>query len=262
MPSLAVPACSPGGRAPVDGGWPAVAYWLRTHARSSGSRDFSRVAVRQTLGAPDVALVVKSVAMAIASHIQVQGDGMGADAGDMHVCFDERVHPLTESFMVAARKEPRIAVQRLLCQVVSAMVLETECLIVALMLLERALFAEESCLELTLYSWRPCVLAALVVASKTWYDEAISISDFRTVLPDFDLGHIGKLESSFLGALEFNATVSVPMYAKYFFALQDCLGKPSQRRMSAPSSAILAVTEQLKGNKAGHESAVCPQTSF
>ena len=52
------------------------------------------------------------------------------------------------------------------------------------------------------------------------------------------------------------------MYAKYFFALQDCLGKPSQRRMSAPSSAILAVTEQLKGNKAGHESAVCPQTSF
>lgn len=67
---------------------------------------------------------------------------------------------------------------------------------------------------------------------------------------------------SFLGALEFNATVSVPMYAKYFFALQDCLGKPSQRRMSAPSSAILAVTEQLKGNKAGHESAVCPQTSF
>ena len=164
---------------------------------------------------------------------------------------------------------------------------------------------------------RASVLAALVVASKTWYDEAISISDFRTVLPDFDLGHIGKLESvrpscfrthrlgrgaerppsarlsprmlqqnhpprprpapleasdpadlvpdrsqSFLGALEFNATVSVPMYAKYFFALQDCLGKPSQRRMSAPSSAILAVTEQLKGNKAGHESAVCPQTSF
>lgn len=134
-----------------------MAYWLRTHARTSGNRDFSRVAVRQTLGAPDVALIVKSVSMAIASHIQVQGDGMGADSGDMHVCFDERVHPLTgSSFSMAAHKEPRSAVQRLLCQVVSGMVLDTECLIVALMLLERALFAEESCLELTLYSWRPC----------------------------------------------------------------------------------------------------------
>lgn len=67
---------------------------------------------------------------------------------------------------------------------------------------------------------------------------------------------------AFLCVLEFNATVSVPMYAKYFFALQDCLGKPSQRRMSAPSSAILAVSEQLKNKKLGHESAVCPQTSF
>ena len=40
------------------------------------------------------------------------------------------------------------------------------------------------------------MIAALVVASKTWYDEAVSISDFRTVLPDFDLSHIGKLESA------------------------------------------------------------------
>tara|TARA_B100000795_G_scaffold210692_1_gene164242 strand:- start:64 stop:462 length:399 start_codon:yes stop_codon:yes gene_type:complete len=58
------------------------------------------------------------------------------------------------------------------------------------------------------------VLCALVVSSKTWYDKAVFNVDFSERLPSYNLAHINTMETEFLSALDYRATVSVSLYAK------------------------------------------------
>ena len=58
---------------------------------------------------------------------------------------------------------------------------------------------------------------------QTWYDKAIFNIDFSERLPGYNLSHINTMETEFLTLLDYRATVSMSLYAKYFFALQDVL---------------------------------------
>ena len=58
------------------------------------------------------------------------------------------------------------------------------------------------------------MLCALVVSSKTWYDKAVFNVDFSERLPSYNLAHINTMESEFLSALDYRATVSLSLYAK------------------------------------------------
>jgi hypothetical protein len=178
--------------------------------------------LRQTLGAPQNEQMVEAVSHAVISHVN---GSVGRHATE-HGWFDERQHPLAPNGQTPQATIG--AVQGWLWTIMDALKLDPECLIISLVLLERALSKSE--LRLTLYTWRPCLLCALVVSSKSWYDKAIFNVDFSERLPDYNLAHINTMETEFLGVLDYRTTVSMSLYAKYFFALQDVLGTSSTRR--------------------------------
>lgn len=177
--------------------------------------------LRQTLGSPQNEQVVEAVSHALVSHVN-----SCVRHATEHGCFDERQHPLTQRGQTPHATIG--AVQRWLWAIMDALKLDPECLIISLVLLERALSKSE--LRLTLYTWRPCVLCALVVSSKSWYDRAIFNVDFSERLSDYDLAHLNTMETEFLAVLDYRTAVSMSLYAKYFFALQDVLGTSSTRR--------------------------------
>ena len=55
---------------------------------------------------------------------------------------------------------------------------------------------------------------------QTWYDKAIFNIDFSERLPGYNLSHINTMETEFLTLLDYRATVSMSLYAKYFFDLR------------------------------------------
>lgn len=178
--------------------------------------------LRQTLGAPQNEQMVEAVSHAIMSHV---GSCVGLHATN-HGWFDEREHPLSEDG--GSLQATVSAVQSWLWTILDALRLEPECLIISLVLLERCISMSQ--LRLTPFTWRPSVLCALLCASKSWYDKAIFNVDFSERLPDYNLGHINTIEGKFLISLDYRTTVSMSLYAKYFFALQDVLGTSSTRR--------------------------------
>ena len=114
--------------------------------------------LRQTLGSPQNEQMVEAVSCAIISHVE---SCVGQHATS-HGWFDERAHPFTEGaeLLQASLGE----VQKWLWTILDGLKLDPECLIISLVLLERAVAKSE--LQLTPFTWRPCVLCALVVASK------------------------------------------------------------------------------------------------
>ena len=228
--------------------------------------------LRQTLSLPQNEHMVEAVSCAIISHVE---SCVGQHAVS-HGCFDERQHPFTEGaeLLQASLDE----VQKWLWTILDALKLDPECLIISLVLLERTV--AQSDLRVTPFTWRPCILCALVIASKvsrphcrecaaghtpaarlsatgcrplrppmiharevlsvslgslpslsrqmpaspqTWYDKAIFNMDFAERLSGYNLSHINTMETEFLALLDYRATVSMSLYAKYFFALQDVL---------------------------------------
>lgn len=161
---------------------------------------------RQTLGSPQNDQLVEAISHAIVSHANACIGSHGTE----HGWFDERQHPLTAG--AATPQASLAAVQDWLWTILDALKLDPECLIISLVLLERALSRSE--LRLTPFTWRPCVLCALVVSSKTWYDKAVFNVDFSERLPSYNLAHINTMETGFLSAIDYRATVSVSLYAK------------------------------------------------
>ena len=183
--------------------------------------------LRHTLGTPKLEGMVEAVAEAVLSHVEANGELQEARQG----VFDERERPLNaEGLGVAVTLD---AVQRWLWSILSPLSLDPECLIIALALVERAVSGAGG-LSLTTHTWRPCTLCAIALASKTWYDSAIFNVDFSSRLPHCQLTHMNAMEAAFLKALDFKTNVTMTLYAKYFFALQDVLtyknGAASTRR--------------------------------
>ena len=103
--------------------------------------------------------------------------------------------------------------------------LEPECLIVALVYLERLLKMSRSEIILGFQNWRPIVVSCLFLASKVWDDLSMINGDFSYICRGmFSLQQINKLEVALLSALKFKVRVSLSEYAKYYFKLRAMLG--------------------------------------
>ena len=170
--------------------------------------------------------MVEAVAEAVLSHVEGNAELQEARQG----VFDERERPLNAEGLGVdpARRGAALA----LVDPVAALI-DPECLNIALALVERAV-SGAGALSLTTHTWRPCTLCAIALASKTWYDSAIFNVDFSSRLPHCQLTHMNAMEAAFLKALDFKTNVTMTLYAKYFFALQDVLtyknGAASTRR--------------------------------
>lgn len=136
--------------------------------------------------------------------------------------FDEQKHPLDKTS--AWKLVPRASlVESFIREVVLALELDESSLVISLILLERAMGANPTPLVLSARTWRPSLLMAIVIASKTIYDEKVFLADYRTQLPYLNLEQASVQERDFLTLIGFNTNVRRGQYAKYYYALEVCL---------------------------------------
>lgn len=96
----------------------------------------------------------------------------------------------------------------------------SECLIVSLVYIERLVATSEVPILCT--SWRPILLAGLILAQKVWDDRSLHNVDFSFFCPMFTLKEINHLEKKFLELIDYDVSVSsslcaAPRRAAQFF---------------------------------------------
>ena len=99
--------------------------------------------------------------------------------------------------------------------------MHVECIVTALIFVERLLRSKGGALRLGGDNWRPVVFSTMILASKVCDDESPLNADWCYVCSDFTLTRINELETALLAAYGFNATVTASEYATYYFHLRS-----------------------------------------
>lgn len=135
-------------------------------------------------------------------------DGM---ADSMSLSYSER------SQVIPSLKE----IAALVKHVFSRAQMESECIIMSLIYVERLLKATSGSLQLRTSNWRSILFCSMVMASKVWDDLSMCNADFSKIWPELTLKEINELELVYLSAVEYNVRVSAVSYAKYYFHLRS-----------------------------------------
>ena len=142
--------------------------------------------------------------------------------------FDEDMHPLDVSGIWRCAPTANV-VEAFVRAIVVALELDELSLVIALVLLERAMGKDHKGLVICERTWRPALLMSIIVASKVVYDEKVFLADYREQLPELCLDGISAQELAFLTLINFNTSVRRGQYAKYYYALED-VGRSNRRR--------------------------------
>lgn len=134
--------------------------------------------------------------------------------------FDEESYPLDGSKIW--RFVPKVQTIEIFVRTIQiALELDESSLVIALILLERAMLSGERGLALSARTWRPAVLISIIIASKVVYDEKVFLADYREMLPELCLGAAAAQELELLKLVGYSTTVRRGQYAKYYYALED-----------------------------------------
>ena len=98
-------------------------------------------------------------------------------------------------------------------------------------------------------NWKRVLIAAILMASKVWDDQAVWNVDFCTIYPKIKVEDMNDLERTVLEMLQFNINVDSSVYAKYYFelrALAEDADRPFPLELiSTEQAAKLEATSQV-----------------
>jgi hypothetical protein len=191
----------------------------------------SSIFINSTITRPDIDEVIFCVAVVIHDRI-VQGEQMSPGAANLFPFFSEENNPLYLDPRERANQEQRgegskrtkrevpaeETIFHTLHSVYSCARFPSECLIISLVYIERLIAVAGVPILCT--SWRPILLAALILAQKVWDDRSLHNVDFSMFCPMFTLKEINHLEKKFLELIEYDVSVSTSLYASYYFQLR------------------------------------------
>eukprot|EP00934_Nitzschia_sp_Nitz4_P000907 Nitzschia sp. Nitz4//scaffold40_size135432//3323//5312//NITZ4_003225-RA/size135432-snap-gene-0.109-mRNA-1//1//CDS//3329551162//907//frame0 len=106
--------------------------------------------------------------------------------------------------------------------------METDCIIMSLIYVERLVKRTGGKLRPTADNWRSLIFSCMILSSKVWDDLSMWNVDFSQSCPpgvSFSLQRINELELAVLNALNFQVKVPASEYAKYYFLLRTMLIK-------------------------------------
>jgi hypothetical protein len=106
--------------------------------------------------------------------------------------------------------------------------METDCIIMSLIYVERLVKRTAGGLRPRACNWRSLLFSCMIMSSKVWDDLSMWNADFSQSCPpgvSFTLQRINQLELSVLHALTFQVKVPASEYAKYYFLLRSMLIK-------------------------------------
>ena len=104
--------------------------------------------------------------------------------------------------------------------------METECIIISLIYVERLMKKTKGALRPQSDNWRSILFSCMVLASKVWDDLSMWNCDFSKIGPcgmTFSLQRTNELEIALLSALQYRVKVRASEYAKYYFLLRGML---------------------------------------
>jgi hypothetical protein len=106
--------------------------------------------------------------------------------------------------------------------------MESDCIIMSLIYVERLIKKTNGLLRPRPENWRSILFACMVLSSKVWDDMSMWNADFSHTCPAgirFPLQRINELEVAVLSSLEYKVKVKAGEYAKYYFLLRTMLIK-------------------------------------
>ncbi|TYZ60584.1 hypothetical protein PybrP1_004528 [[Pythium] brassicae (nom. inval.)] len=203
------------------------------------SNSTSTIYVRMgTMNAPDQDCMITCVATVLRAHmVEAAAAPIAVDAKfDVFVGRRERAQRAeADARVFALERRPRggdagpavVIVPPLkeigafIKHVFSRAQMESECIIMSLVYVERLLKATSGALQLRGSNWRAILFCSMVMASKVWDDLSMCNADFSKIWPELSLKEINELELAYLSAVEYNVRVSAVSYAKYYFHLRS-----------------------------------------
>ncbi|DAZ99612.1 TPA: hypothetical protein N0F65_001440 [Lagenidium giganteum] len=182
------------------------------------SNSTSTIFVRMgTMNAPDQDCTIQCVTTVLRAHlIEAQAAPIAIDS-KFDVFINKRDQRAGQSGVVPSLKE----ISSFMKHVFSRAQMESECIIMSLVYVERLLKATSGSLQLTPANWRSILFCSMVMASKVWDDLSMCNADFSKIWPELSLKEINELELAYLSAVEYNVRVSAVSYAKYYFHLRS-----------------------------------------
>jgi len=130
--------------------------------------------------------------------------------------FDESLHPLVTKIIDNNIPEVEF-VEKFIKNIFKVGQLAPESLIMGVSYVDRILV---SGLKLYPFNWKRTVLAALILASKVWEDQAVWNVDFLELFPLATPNDLGQLEKKILSLLSFDVSVTASDYARIYFDLR------------------------------------------
>lgn len=103
--------------------------------------------------------------------------------------------------------------------------LESECIIMTLIYIERLVKCTTGKLCIRHDNWKSIMFSALMMSSKVWDDLSMWNIDFSQAARGFTLSHVNELEICFLDAVGYSIRVTAGEYAKYYFHLRSMMVK-------------------------------------
>jgi len=185
------------------------------------SADSATAKMITTMENADIDAILVAVAAVIHAYTTEASSNTNASKGNCSTAFNEDRYPIDGTELWRAIPSV-VSVEAFLRTVTVALELDESSLVIALILIERALQASPGALLiLSARNWRPLVLMAIAIASKVVYDEKVFLADYRDQLPQYCLSAAPTQERAFLELINFNTNVRRGQYAKYYYALED-----------------------------------------
>ena len=104
--------------------------------------------------------------------------------------------------------------------------METDCIIMSLIYVERILRATKGGVRPNTRNWKSLLFSCMVLSSKVWDDLSMWNNDFSQALPEgesFSLQRINQLELALLTCLKYDVKVPASEYAKYYFLMRSMM---------------------------------------
>jgi len=217
----------------------------------------SSMFINSTIMKPDIDEIIFCVAVVIHDRI-IQGETMDADARRLFPFFSEENNPLyaepaaagdsggeTEKKKAKREVPAEETIYHTIRSVYECARFPSECLIVSLVYMERLIAFSHVPILVT--SWRPILLAGLILAQKVWDDRSLHNVDFSTFCPMFTLKEINHLEKKFLELIDYDVSISSSLYASYYFQLRTLCQRENRSFSLKPMDVETSAQLEARG---------------
>jgi len=203
----------------------------------------STMFIRHTIFKPEIQEVIYCVAIVLHDRMRIEAEsGEGEHAYvEQQVCFpffSEDNNPLykepnADEIRRSRQKRERVIPSEsfifdTIKSVYDCAQFSEECIVMALIYIERLL--NTTGVKVLTSTWRPIVLAALIVAQKVFDDRSLQNYDFAVYCPMFTLQEINHLENKFLELLQYNVSINASTYASFYFHIQTLCHSSAEPR--------------------------------